>query len=129
MCDNMKTPRAIICGMLEKDGRILFLEKDGKIEMPWVYGTLAGDPIGAIGEAFRKKTDVRVEVGVVVIEGKQKVDGKEVPVLVLKMEPKDYDYRIVPADEFSVLWLTLEEARKKELLEHALWLKNEWIGV
>lgn len=125
----MKVPRAIICGMLEKEGKILFLEKDGKIEMPWIYGTLAGDPISAIGEAFRKKTDVKVDVGVVVLEGKQKIDGNEMPVLVLKVEPKDYEYEVVPADEFTAVWLTLDNAKKKEVLEHALWLKNEFIEV
>lgn len=125
----MKTPKAVICGLMKKDGKILFLEKEGKIEMPWIYGSLAGDPINAIGEAFRKKTGIGVEVGGIVLEGRLEIEGKHMPVLVLEMEAMGEGYVVFPADDFKVVWLDLEEAKKKNLRQHAQWLKNEIIKV
>jgi hypothetical protein len=114
----MHEPKAIICGMLEKDGKILFLEKDGKIELPWVYGSLRGDPISQMAEAYLKKTDVKVEAGLVVMEGK----SEGLTVVVLQMEPQA-EVNPEPAAGYSVAWLTLEEAKKKPLARHF-----EWIG-
>ncbi len=122
-------PRAIICGLLERDGKILFLEKDGLIELPWIYGTLAGDPINAIGQAYRMKTDVKVNVGPLAYEGKAIINDEHLPVLVLKMEPKEEEYVVTIADSKKAVWLTIEEAKKKKLADQAKWLKDEYIEV
>lgn len=113
-----KEPKAIICGILEKDGKILFLEKDGKLELPWVYGSQAGDPIGQIAEAYLKKTDVKVSPGPVIMEAKS-----DLPVHVLKMEPRA-EIKPEPASGYSIVWLTLEEAAKRPLAKHFEWISS-----
>jgi len=114
----MHEPKAIICGMLEKEGKILFLEKDGKIELPWVYGSLRGDPMSQMEEAYLKKTDVKVEAAQVVMEEK----SEELTVHVLQMIPRE-GVNPDPSAGYSAVWLTLEEAKKKPLAKHF-----EWIG-
>lgn len=135
-----KAPRALICGMLEREGRALFLMKgdadgEGRIEMPWIYGTLSGDPVGALGEAFRKQTSVKVHAERIVMEGKEDIGepGRPdiVPVLVFRMvadrRPLEEPY---PAKGYDAcLWLALDEARRMPLGAHARWLAGDLIEV
>ncbi len=135
-----KAPRALICGLLEKDGKALFLlrkDEDGveRIELPWIYGTIAADPVGALGEAFRKQTSVKVHAERIIYEGKEDI-GEEghpdlVPVLVFSMiagrKPMEEPY---PAAGYSgYLWLSIEEAKKRPLGKHARWLGGEMISL
>ncbi len=134
-----KAPRALICGLLENGGKALFLlrkDEDGKerIELPWIYGTIAADPVGAIGEAFRKQTSIKVHAGEIIYEGKEDI-GEEgrpdiVPVLVFAMiadrKPMEEPY---PASGYSgFLWLSMEEAKNRPLGKHARWLSGEMIS-
>jgi hypothetical protein len=133
-----KAPRALVCGMLERDGKALFLKKRGadgveRIEMPWVFGTLAADPVGAMAEAFRKQTGVKVKAGGIAIEGKEDIgdEGRPdvVPVLVLRMI-QAREEGPEPASGFSGFeWLDLAEAARKAPGRHARWLSGEWIRV
>ncbi len=135
-----KAPRALICGMLEKDGKALFLVKKGadgtaRIEMPWIYGTLAGDPVGALGEAFRKQTSVKVHAERIVMEGKEDIGEPGMPdivpvlvfVVVADRSPMEEPY---PAKGFDAcIWLSMDEARQRPLGPHARWLTGQIIGV
>lgn len=135
-----KAPRALICGMLEREGKVLFLmRKDsggaGRIEMPWIYGTLAGDPVGALGEAFRKQTSVKAHAESIAMEGREDIGEPGspdiVPVLVFRMaadrRPMEEPY---PAKGYDAcVWLGMDEARGKPLGKHARWLSGDIIEV
>ncbi len=135
-----KAPRALVCGLLEKDGKGLFLTRKDqggleRIELPWIYGTIAADPVGAIGEAFRKQTSVKVHAERIIYEGKEDIGDEGmpdiVPVLVFSMIPgRKPMEEPVPSREYSgFLWLTLDEARERPLGRHARWLAGEILSI
>lgn len=125
----MKNLKAIICGILEVNGKILFLEKDGKLEIPWIFGSVYGDPINAIGQAYKMKTNVSITVGELVYEGFVELENENFPVIALRMIPKHDDFEIVPADGKKVVWFDLSHAKKMDLEEHTAWIKNKLIEV
>ncbi len=121
-------PRAVVCGMLERDGKALFLSRKGpdgeeRFELPWVIGTTRADPIGQIAEAYQKKTDIKVRTGDLFIESEVEEDGRMLPVLVFRMETDAETLAPYPGGGYTGFrWMSLEAAKKERLGAMARWL-------
>ncbi len=135
-----KAPRALVCGLLESEGKALFLlrrDESGveRLELPWIYGTIAADPVGAMGEAFRKQTGIKARAERIAFESKEDI-GEEgrpdiVPVIVFSMaSDRKAMAELYPAHEYSgSLWLTMDEAKLRPLGKHARWLAGEILSI
>lgn len=110
--------KTIICGMLEENENVFFLIKKNKLELPHIFATTKADPIGQLAEAFKKQTDIKVQVGEMIIQTKCKVASEEMSLIVFKMiklgETKSHHEHI---------WLPLAKAKQKELAESTSWLE------
>ncbi len=131
----MEKPKALVCGMLEEEGKALFLlrKESGKggIEMPAVYGSLRADPVSQLAEAFKKQTGIKAEVGPVVIEGRHEHEGSHIPCLVFRMLPlREGPLEPDPASMYSgFVWLTMEEARLRPHAPKGGWLSEPMMRV
>jgi hypothetical protein len=127
--------KALICGMLERGDRMLFLiRKDAKgyerVEMPCVYGTTKADFVGQLAEAYKKQTNVKVVTGKLRIEGKHNVGTgakpEYIPVLVFEMSPQD---PLVRPDAGKGIerceWMTVMEAKNRQLTDDGMWLLED----
>lgn len=127
-----KNPIALACGMLEDNGRVLFLlKKDERgiecLEIPCVQIFSGENPLAKITEEFKRQTGIDGQVHESVIESKSNTGSRRkrylVPVLVFKITAKNRTAR--PASEFSGFrWMSLDEGKNKRLSR-----KLEWIRV
>jgi hypothetical protein len=129
------TPKALICGMLERGDKMLFLvRKDGRgverVEMPCVHGSTSTDPAGQLTEAFRKQTGIKAEMGNLRMEGRHNIGSKGkvvfVPVLVFEMSPDSPLVRPDPGKGIERCeWMTMMEAKGRQLTDNGMWLLED----
>jgi len=129
----MDQPKALICGMLERDGKTLFLkrkEEGGEgIEMPSVYGSLRADPFSQLAEAFKKQNGLKAEVGPIVIEGRHEHENSHIPCLVFSMR-QIREGEPDPATAYSGFeWLSLEDAKLRRHASKGRWLSEPMMRV
>lgn len=129
----MERPKALICGMLEKDGKALFLKRKGQdgegIEMPSVFGTLSADPLSQLAEGFRKQAGIKAEPGQIIIEGRHEYEGAHIPCLVFSMKPLRED-EPEPGSAFSGFeWLSLEDAKMRRHSAKGKWLSEPMMRI
>jgi hypothetical protein len=128
-------PKALICGMLEHEGKALFLkrkEAEGEaIEMPSVFGILSADPISQLAEAFKKQTGIKADVGQVILESRHEYEGVHIPCLVFKMNPLHVGpIEPEPAGTYSGFeWLALEDAKLRKHAPKGKWLSEPMMRV
>jgi hypothetical protein len=123
-------PKALACGMLEDEGRVLFLvRKDEhgteRIEMPCVLVPSGRSPFAEIKGEFARQTGIDGQVHEIVLEGRHNVGTRKrkvrVPCLVFRITARER--RAKPPGEFSGFrWLPLDEAKKQRLGRNAEWL-------
>ncbi|MEW6749020.1 MAG: hypothetical protein AB1295_04910 [Candidatus Micrarchaeota archaeon] len=123
-------PKALICGMLEEDGKVLFLKREGGIELPSVFGSLGADPLSQMTEAFKKQSGIKAECGDVVIESRYELEaGLRIPCLVFSMK-RLREGEPEPATVYSGFeWLTMDEARKRKPAPKGTWLKEPMVRI
>ena len=122
-------PKALVCGMLEDSGRILFLKRKDRqgterLEMPCLL-TYSGDPVSQLTETFREQTGIDGEVGEIAFETRHNAGSRKrkrfVPCLVFRIRAKGMRAR--PTPQFSgYKWLSLEDAKEEKLGRNAKWI-------
>jgi len=123
-------PKALACGMLRDNERILFLLRKDKIEhieLPSVEIFGEEDPVQKLTVEFRRQTGIDAEVCEIKMEKRYNAGSRKrkhwIPCLVFSMRAKNT--KVVPAEEFSGFkWLNLEEAKKKKRGRKAEWLNH-----
>jgi hypothetical protein len=123
-------PKALACGMLEDEGRTLFLvrrDEHGteRIELPCVLAPSGRSPFAEIKGEFVRQTGIDGQVHEIVLEGRHNAGTRKrkiwVPCLVFRITARER--RAKPASEFSGFrWLPLDEAKKQRLTRNAEWL-------
>ncbi|MBU0591955.1 hypothetical protein KKF81_05645 [Candidatus Micrarchaeota archaeon] len=123
------SPKALVCGMLQDGGRILFLvSKDQhgteRLELPCFLAYSDAD-VTRLAQEFREQTGIDAEVGEIKIQTKNNAGSRKrkvwVPCLVFKMNAKNRTAK--PAKQFSGFrWLTLEDTKKQKLGRNAEWM-------
>jgi len=116
-------PKALACGMLEDDGRILFLiRKDlngnEKLELPCIIVPSGRSPVAEIKEAFRIQSGIDGEIQEIIHEFKFNAGSRRrkswIPCLVFKVVARER--RAKPSSEFSGFkWMAIEKAKKERL--------------
>lgn len=127
-------PKALACGMLEDNGRVLFLiRKDEhgieRIEIPCVMVPSGRSPFADIKETFPKLTGIDGEIHEIVLEGRHNAGTRKrkmlVPCLVFKVTAKSRNAK--PSSEFSGFkWLSLDDAKRERLGRNAEWLRKAY---
>ncbi|MBU0532724.1 hypothetical protein KKB44_04475 [Candidatus Micrarchaeota archaeon] len=124
-------PKALACGMLEDNGRILFLKRIShgieRIELPCVLVHSGRSPVAEIKEKFTIQTGIDGEVHEIIIERRHNAGSRKrkiwVPCIVFKITAKNMGAK--PSEEFSGFkWLSLENAKKQKLSRNTEWLRN-----
>jgi hypothetical protein len=123
-------PKALACGMLEDEGRALFLTRRDehgteRIELPCVLVPSGRSPFAEIKGEFARQTGIDGQVHEIILEGRHNAGTRKrkiwVPCLVFQVTARER--RAKPAGEFSGFrWLPLEEAKKQRLGRNAEWL-------
>ncbi len=123
-------PKALACGMLEDEGRVLFLVRRDergmeRIEMPCVLVPSGRSPFAEIKAEFARQTGIDGQVHEIVLEGRHNAGTRKrkswVPCIVFKVTARER--RAKPSGEFSGFrWLSLDEAKKQRLGRNAEWL-------
>ena len=124
-------PKALACGMLRDNERILFLlRKDAhgtdRIELPSVEVLEGEDPVQKLSEEFKRQTGIDAEVHEIKMQKRYNAGSRRkkhwIPCLVFSMRAKNMKAK--PSSEFSGFkWLTMEKAKTMKLGR-----KAEWIG-
>ncbi len=125
-------PKALACGMLEDEGRVLFLVRTDehgteRIEMPSVLVPSGRSPFAEIKTEFARQTGIDGQVHEIVLEGRHNAGTRRrrsgVPCLVFRVTARER--RAKPSNEFSGFrWLSLDEAKKQRLGRNAEWLRR-----
>jgi len=128
-------PKALACGLLEDNGRILFLvrteasgeRKIERIELPCVLVPSGRSPFADIKEAFQRMTGIDGEIGEILVEERHNAGSRKrrmlVPVLIFKVSARNRSAK--PSSEFSGFrWLSLEDAKKARLSRDCEWLRR-----
>lgn len=125
-------PKALACGMLEDNGRVLFLVRADergveRIELPSVVVPSGRSPVAEIRSEFLRQTGIDGEVHEAVLEGRHNAGSRKrrawVPALVFKITAKQRNAR--PSAEFSGFrWLSLDDAKKERLGRSLEWLRR-----
>ncbi len=123
-------PKALVCGMLEDKGRVLFLtfkDRHGieRLELPCVYSYPSSDPVSQLTEAFLKQSGIDAEVGEIVLEARHNAGSRRrkrwVPCYVFEVKAKDR--KADPGGGYAGFrWLSLKDAKKEKLGRKAEWL-------
>lgn len=123
-------PKALVCGMLEDGGRVLFLKRRDqhgveRLELPWVYASEGSDPMSQLAESFKKQTGISAEVGEIVLEGRHNAGSRRrkrwIPCYVFKMSARER--RADPGSGYSGFrWLSIKDAKKERLGRALEWL-------
>lgn len=125
-------PKALACGMLEDNGRVLFLlRKDAhgieRAEMPCVLVPSGRSPFAEINSEFGRQTGIDGQVHEIIMESRHNAGSRRrrsfVPVLVFKVTARERFAR--PAPEFSGFrWMSLEDAKRQRLSRSSEWLRK-----
>ncbi len=123
-------PKALACGLLEDEGRVLFLVvKDERgierIELPCVVVPSGRSPFADIKEAFQKLTGIDGQVHEIVLQGTFNAGSRKrrqlVPAVALRVTARERRAR--PAPGYSGFrWLQPDEAKRQRLTRRAEWL-------
>jgi len=123
-------PKALACGMLEDEGRVLFLvrrDEHGieRIELPCVLVPSGRSPFAEIRSGFARQTGIDGQIHEIVLEARYNAGSRKrkawVPCLVFAVTARER--RAKPSPEFAGFrWLSLEEAEKQKLGRNAGWL-------
>jgi len=127
-------PKALVCGMLEDNGRMLFLIKSDvngieRIELPSVIVPSGRSPVAEIKNEFLRATGIDGEVHEIIMESRFNAGSRKrramVPLLVFKITARNRSAR-PPINEFSGFkWLSLEDAKKMRLDRKLEWLRRK----
>lgn len=125
-------PTALVCGMLEDNGRVLFLlKKDERgiecLEMPCILVYSGGNPLSDITNEFKRQTKIDGQVHESVLESRYNSGSRKrrqlIPVLVFKITAKNMTAK--PADEFSGFkWLSFDSAKTQRLSRKLEWIRT-----
>ncbi len=126
-------PKALACGMLKDDGRMLFLvrkDQNGteRIELPCILVYSGRSPFAEISSSFREQTGIDGECHEIIFEsiwnsGSRKRKAK-VPVLVFKITAKNRRAKL--AGEFSGFrWLNEKDALKERKTRKLEWFTGQ----
>lgn len=123
-------PKALACGMLRDNERILFLlRKDahgvGRLELPSVEIFGMEDPVQKLSEEFKRQTGIDAEVCEIKIQKRYNAGSRKrkhwIPCMIFSMRAKNTKADI--SSEFSGFkWITLEKAKEMKLGRKAEWL-------
>lgn len=125
-------PKALACGMLEDEGRVLFLKKTEygteRLEMPCVVVPSGRSPVAEIKEKFLQYTGIDGEVHEIIYEGRYNAGSKRrkswIPCLVFRITARER--RAAPGKEFSGFrWLGIEAAAREKLTRKCEWIRKK----
>ncbi|MBN1169990.1 NUDIX hydrolase [Candidatus Micrarchaeota archaeon] len=131
MATGTPMPKALACGMLEDEGRVLFLKKTEygieRLEMPCVVVPSGRSPVAEIREKFLEYTGIDGEVHEIIHEAKYNAGSKRrktwVPCLVFKITARERRAR--HSQEFSGFrWLRIEDAIREKLTKKCEWIRK-----
>ena len=124
-------PKALACGMLRDNERILFLmHKDAhgieRIELPSIEVSEGEDPVQKLTEEFKRQTGIDAEIREIKMQKRYNAGSRRkkhwIPCIIFSMRAKNMNAK--PSSEFSGFkWLTMEKAKTMKLAR-----KAEWIG-
>jgi hypothetical protein len=127
-----RIPKALICGMLKDEGRILFLTKKDRhgivrLELPWIYGHTNVNPVGELAEAFLKYTGIEGQVGEIIYETRHNAGSRRrkrwIPCFVFQVTARNR--RAEPGGGYtSFRWLSIDGAKKEKLGRQLEWLRK-----
>ena len=130
-----KKPAALVCGVLEDGGRILFLlRKDGtgvaRLELPSVEVSSQSNQVSELSGEFKRQTGIDGEVHEILFQSLYNTGSRKrkykIPVFLFKVTAKNRTARV--ANEFSGFkWLSVDDARKQKLGRKLEWLRNETV--
>lgn len=125
-------PKALACGMLEDERRVLFLvrkDEQGieRIEMPCVLVFSGRNPVAELAHEFIRQTGIDGQIHEIVFESRYNTGSRKrknwVPCLVFKVTAKNMRAKI--ASEFlGFKWLGIEEAKKMKLSRMGEWMRK-----
>ncbi|MFN7991495.1 MAG: hypothetical protein U0R44_05035 [Candidatus Micrarchaeia archaeon] len=126
-------PKALACGMLEDEGRVLFMvrkDESGaeRLELPCVLVPSGRSPFAEIKDAFARITGIDGQIHEIILEGRHNAGSRKrrafVPVAVFKVTARER--RAKPSGEFAGFrWLAMDEAKRQRLGRNLEWLKHE----
>ncbi|MCK4319891.1 NUDIX hydrolase [Candidatus Micrarchaeota archaeon] len=121
--------KALACGMLEDNDRVLFLKKIEhgieRLELPCVLVPSGKDPVSLLVSAFKEQTGIDAELCDLLFERRHNAGTRRrknwVPCLVFGFRAKKMSAK--PSSGFSGFkWISLENARKQKLGRNTKWL-------
>ena len=124
-------PKALVCGLLEDEGRILFLVRKEhnveRIELPCTVVPSGRSEFAEIKEKFREQTGIDGEIQEVVYNTRFNAGSRKrknwIPCLVFKITARKR--RAVPSKDFSGFrWLSLKDTKKEKLSRKTEWLRR-----
>jgi len=123
-------PKALACGMLRDNERILFLMRKDvhgleRIELPSVEVSEGEDPVQKLTEEFKRQTGIDAEIREIKMQKRYNAGSRRkkhwIPCIIFSMRAKNTNAK--PSSEFSGFkWLTLEKAKTMKLARKAEWL-------
>lgn len=123
-------PKALACGMLRDNERILFLlRKDAhgteRIELPSVEIFGEEDPVKNLTAEFKRQTGIDAEVFEIKIQKRYNAGSRRkkhwIPCIIFSMRAKNMKAK--SSSEFSGFkWLTMEKAKTMKLGRKAEWI-------
>jgi hypothetical protein len=126
-----KTPSALAAGLLEDNGRALFLLRTlpsgmQTVEMPCVLLLPGENPVARLGEEFRHQTGIDAQVHEILFEKRHNSGSRKrkiwIPALVFKVTAKNASAK--PSAEFSgYRWIASNDLPKYKLARNAEWLR------
>ena len=124
-------PAALACGLLEDNGRALFLCRKSPlgietVEIPCLLLQKGENPVAVLSSEFRRQTGIDAQVHEVLFEKRHNAGPKKrklwIPVLVFKVTAKSASAK--PAPEFSgYRWISAEDLMKHRLAKMSQWLR------
>ncbi len=124
------SPSALAAGLLEDNGRALFLVRKNAVgietvELPCAFLLRGENPVARLSDAFRQQTGIDAQVHDVLFERRHNIGTRKrrtfVPVLVFKITAKNASAK--PAKEFSgCKWISSADLQKYKLARNCTWL-------
>ena len=124
-------PKALACGMLRDNERILFLvgkDRHGieRIELPSVEIFGEEDPVKNLTAEFKRQTGIDAEIREIKIQKRYNTGSRKrkrwIPCMIFSMRAKNTKAKV--SSEFSGFkWLTMEKAKTMKLGRKAEWVR------
>lgn len=123
-------PKALACGMLRDNERILFLVKKDRhgierIELPSVEISGEDDPVQMLTTEFKRQTGIDAEIREIKMQKRYNAGSRRkkhwIPCMIFSMRAKNTKAKV--SNEFSGFkWTTLEKAKEMKLGRKAEWI-------